>query len=220
MVTRSTGLIYSVIAPLILFFSIIYFGALWILYQSYPPKLTGLERGTSGLFYPTAIRQLLTGIYFMELCLAGLFFLVRDTDGNAACTAQAVIMIIVTVLTVLFHYTLDHSHWVNWLPFPDVLKQKLDQIGSRGKLDWRCRTDVSELSTTKPRVTPEDLAQDEALRSPRPVVWIPKDEFGIADDLISYIRRTHDSLWISNEGASLDEQGKLKLWGAPPKSSK
>ena len=64
-------------------FSMTYFGALWVLYRLYPPKLSDLELGATCLFYPTAIRQLMTGIYFMEICLAGLFFLVRDADGNA-----------------------------------------------------------------------------------------------------------------------------------------
>ena len=63
-------------------------------------------------------------------------------------------------------------------------------------------------------------AQDEALRAPRPVVWIPKDELGIADDEILFVRRTHESIWINNEGASLDERGKLRLCGPPPVSSK
>jgi len=61
-----------------------------------------------------------------------------------------------------------------------------------------------------------DLAQDEALRSSHPVIWIPKDERGIADDEISIVRRTHDSISISNEDASLDERGKLKVWGKSP----
>lgn len=206
------------IAPLILVFSVIYFGALWILYRSYPPKLTELDLRTSGLFYPTAIRQLFTGIYFMELCLAGLFFLVRDANGRAACTAQAVIMIVVTATTALFHYTLDHSHWIPFLPLLDVFKQKIDRISGQGdgQLDWRCRKEVNELSTPKPRIFQEDLVQDEALRSSRPVVWIPKDELGIADDEISHARRTYDDVWISNEGASLDKRGNLKLWGPPP----
>jgi hypothetical protein len=48
----------------------------------------------------------------MELCLAGLFFLVRDEDGKAVCTTQAAIMIVITVVTALFQYAL-HSHGLN-----------------------------------------------------------------------------------------------------------
>lgn len=118
------------IAPLILVFSIIYFGVLWLLYRSYPPKLTEPDLKSSSLFYPTAIRQLFTGVYFLELCLTGLFFLVRNTDGKAVCTPQAVIMIFATVLTILFHCTLYPEHKPDWLPFA---KEKPNQIRNGGK---------------------------------------------------------------------------------------
>jgi hypothetical protein len=101
-----------------------------LLYRSYPPKLTE-DLDPSGLFYPTAIRQLFIGVYFMELCLAGLFFLVRDADGQAACTPQAIIMIFAAVLTALFHYALNHGHKLHWLP--KILEQKVGQFGNKGK---------------------------------------------------------------------------------------
>ena len=114
------------IAPLILVFSTICSCLLWILYRLYPLKLAEVDPVTYRYFYPTTIRQLFTGIYFMELSLAGLFFLVRDANDKAACTAQAAVIIVATVFTALFHYTLDHSGWIHWLPLPDVLKQKID----------------------------------------------------------------------------------------------
>lgn len=70
----------------------------------------------------------------MELCLTGLFFLVRDTNGKAACTAQAIIMIFATVLTVLFHSALNHGHKLHWLPFFKAIGQPADQIGNEGKV--------------------------------------------------------------------------------------
>jgi len=149
----------------------------------------------------------------MELCLAGLFFLVRDADNRATCTAQATIMILVTALTALFHYTIDCSNWIRWLPLPAVVKQKINRISSHGKDQPK----ISELSTAKSRRV---VIQDEALKASRPVVWIPKDDLGISDDEISHVRSTYDNMWISNEGASLDERGKLKPWGQPPDSSR
>ncbi len=55
-----------------------------------------------GLFFPSAINQMFTGLYFMEVCLSGLFFLVRDTGDNVACVAQGIIMAVVVVLTLLY----------------------------------------------------------------------------------------------------------------------
>ena len=213
------GIIYSVIAPLILVFGIIYFGSLWLLYRSHPPKLTEAGLTPSGLFYPTAIRQLFTGVYFMELCLTGLFFLVRDTDGKATCTAQAVLMIFATLLTALFHCNLNHGHKLHWLPFVRAIKQPADQADIQGKAHWsQGYRGMLTRSAVLPKRSQSD-SRDEALTSARPVIWIPKDDLGVADDEIIHIRKTYDNIWISNEGASLDAQGRLRVWGDPPASS-
>ena len=50
----------------------------------------------------------------MELCLVGLFFLVRDADdrGNAVgtpCKGQAIIMIICLAFTVIYQYLLNKA---------------------------------------------------------------------------------------------------------------
>ncbi|KFY03304.1 hypothetical protein O988_01575 [Pseudogymnoascus sp. VKM F-3808] len=45
----------------------------------------------------------------MELCLAGLFFLVRDADGNATCTAQAITMSVTMAFTALFQFSSDYQ---------------------------------------------------------------------------------------------------------------
>ncbi|KFY03348.1 hypothetical protein O988_01543 [Pseudogymnoascus sp. VKM F-3808] len=198
------GLIYSVIAPLILVFSMIYFGTLWVLYRFYPPKLSDMELGASGLCYPTAIRQLMTGIYFMELCLAGLFFLVRDADGNATCTAQAIIMIVTMAFTALFHFSLDHKSGLHWLSSRPIFRQLTAQTGSKGK-DMRVATKIFQ-----------SPCQDETLTSGPPVLWIPRDELGVAEDEIVHTRKTYNSIGISCDGASLNAQGKLILAGQPP----
>jgi hypothetical protein len=154
----------------------------------------------------------------MELCLTGLFFLVRDTDGKAACTAQAIIMIFATGLTGLFHCTLNHGHKLHWLPFVKDIKQPVDQIGNEGKTQWNRRYCgiLIKGSAVSPERSPSQPYQDEALTSARPVIWIPKDELGVADDEINHIRKTYNSIWISNEGASLDAQGRLRVWGDLP----
>ena len=64
---------------------------------------------TRGLLYPTALFQLFTDIYVMELCVIGLFFLVRDEQNKTTCVSQAVIMIIVTAMTFDFQLLLNDA---------------------------------------------------------------------------------------------------------------
>lgn len=69
-----------------------------------------LETDTGGLSFPTAVQQMFVGVYFLELCLTGLFFLVRNADGNGVpCKVQGILMIILLVLTILFQALVYHS---------------------------------------------------------------------------------------------------------------
>ncbi|KUJ15135.1 DUF221-domain-containing protein [Mollisia scopiformis] len=97
------GLVYSTIAPLMLLFMLITFSLFWVVIKN--NVLYCVRTGTvdgGGLFFPSAINQLFTGLYFMEICLIGLFFLVRDTQDKVACAAQGIIMAVVFVLTILY----------------------------------------------------------------------------------------------------------------------
>lgn len=139
----------------------------------------------------------------MELCLAGLFFLVRDASGNATCTAQAIIMIVTVAFTAVFHFSLDHRSGLQWLSSQPIFTQLMTQTRSRGK-DMRVSTKIFQ------------SCQDETLTSDPPVLWIPKDKLGVAEDEIVHTRETYNSIGISCDGASLNAQGKLKLGGQPP----
>ncbi|KAL9014655.1 MAG: hypothetical protein Q9173_000688 [Seirophora scorigena] len=108
------GLIYSVISPLIMVFNIVTFSLFWFVYRYNTLYVTKFRFDTGGLLFPKAINQLFTGLYVMELCLIGLFFLVRDVNdqGDAVgtpCKGQAIIMIIVLILTVLYQFLLNNA---------------------------------------------------------------------------------------------------------------
>lgn len=103
------GIVYSVISPLILLFNICTFSLFWMVYRYNMLYVNNFRFDTGGLLFPRAINQLFTGIYVMEVCLVGLFFLVRDVQGQVACFPQAIIMIIVTISTVLYQYTLNSA---------------------------------------------------------------------------------------------------------------
>ncbi len=67
-------------------FNIITFSLFWVVYRYNTLYVTKFRFGTGGLLYPTAINQLFTGLYVMEICLIGLFLLVRRCNGSGDCT--------------------------------------------------------------------------------------------------------------------------------------
>ncbi|KAI1615928.1 hypothetical protein EDD36DRAFT_379595 [Exophiala viscosa] len=97
------GLVYSVIAPLILVFMLLTFSLFYVVIKNnvlYVVRTGNVDSG--GLWFPSAINQTFTGLYFMEVCLIGLFFLVRDAHNKVSCEAQGIIMSIVFVLTIMY----------------------------------------------------------------------------------------------------------------------
>ncbi|KAI5868509.1 DUF221-domain-containing protein [Durotheca rogersii] len=103
------ALIYSVVAPIISIFAVITFSLLWMANRYSMLYVNRFTIDTGGVLYPQAINQTFTGLYVMELCLVGLFFLVRNEEGEVACLPQAVIMIVSIFLTALYQILLNRS---------------------------------------------------------------------------------------------------------------
>jgi hypothetical protein len=103
------AIIYSVIAPLISLFAIITFSLLWMAQRYTMLYVTRFEGDTGGVLYPRAINQTFTGLYVMELCLAGLFFITVDEKERHPCTTHGVIMIVVLILTIIYQLLLNWS---------------------------------------------------------------------------------------------------------------
>lgn len=97
------GLVYSVIAPLMLVFMLVTFSLFYVVIKNniiYVIRTGDSDSG--GVWFPSAINQTFTGLYFMEVCLIGLFFLVRDSDDHVACEAQGIIMAVIFLLTMMY----------------------------------------------------------------------------------------------------------------------
>lgn len=101
------GLIYSIISPLMLIFVSCTFGLFWVAYRHNYYYVQRVKVDTHGLLFNNAISQLFAGVYVLEMALIGLFFLVRDTQDNVACKSQAIIMIVVLILTAGFHFIME-----------------------------------------------------------------------------------------------------------------
>ncbi|KAI0548543.1 DUF221-domain-containing protein [Xylaria curta] len=103
------ALVYSVIAPIISIFAIITFSLLWVANKYSMIYVNRLSIDTGGVLYPRALNQTFTGLYVMEIALIGLFFIQEDEKGVHACTPQAIIMIVATILTALYQLLLNMS---------------------------------------------------------------------------------------------------------------
>ncbi|TDZ26221.1 Uncharacterized protein Cob_v000761 [Colletotrichum orbiculare MAFF 240422] len=101
------ALIYSVVAPLISLFAVLTFGLLWFAQRYSMLYVTRFESDTGGVLYPRAINQTFTGLYVMEACLAGLFFIVTDENENSAATPQGIIMLVTLGLTAIYQISLN-----------------------------------------------------------------------------------------------------------------
>lgn len=97
------------VAPLILVFNIITFSLFWFVYRYNTLYVTKFRFDTGGLLFPRAINQLFTGLYVMEACLIGLFFLVEDENGEVACSGQGICMVVVLVLTIGYQILLNEA---------------------------------------------------------------------------------------------------------------
>lgn len=106
-VNQDLGLIYCVISPLMLIFISGTFSLFWVAYRHNYYYVQRNKVDTYGLLFNNAISQLFAGIYVLEIALIGLFFLVRDSQDEAVCAPQAITVIVVLVLTAIFHFVME-----------------------------------------------------------------------------------------------------------------
>ncbi|KAM0462066.1 hypothetical protein ACHAO4_001259 [Trichoderma viride] len=93
---------YSVIAPLILFWSTLGMGLFYLAYRYNILFVTETQIDTHGLIYPRALKQLFAGIYLAEVCMVGLF-------AVSKAAGPAVLMGIFLAFTILYHITLSRT---------------------------------------------------------------------------------------------------------------
>ena len=102
------GIIYSVIAPLILVFNIITFALFWFVYRYNAIYVNQFRNDTGGLLFPTAVKQLFTGVYVLELLLIGYFGIVSGTSSGTL-VGQLIVMALTLLGTILFQFLLNEA---------------------------------------------------------------------------------------------------------------
>lgn len=247
------ALIYSVIAPLISLLAVLTFGLLWLAQRYALLYVTRLDYDTGGTLYPRAINQTFTGVYVMELCVTGLFFIARDERGTASCTPQAIIMSFILVATAIYQILLNKtfSPLFHHLPitFEDeaILRDQAFERAQSYRHESSIRPGDTLGSVPDARVEhrgvkramtdalfggiPDELEdleawereqlvipafQHEAIRSRRPIVWIPRDNLGISLDEIEQTRKYSEYIAITDEGTAVDSKGRVVYGKNPP----
>ena len=192
MADEKIGIIYSVIAPLVLVLTITAFSMFWVAFRYNILYVTTSIQDTGGLLYPTALNQLFVGIYMFETFITGLFLLTRDKEQRWVCISQAVIMITATLLTAGTQVVLNKG-------FGPLLKRLRHIEGGE---------------RPKPRSFDEDawiIYENDALHACRPTIWIPRDHLGISDYEVSETKVSHEGLRISNDKARIGLERRIAI---------
>lgn len=159
------GLAYCVILPLIsVFVMLIIF--LGLLYYKYALKYIYSYVNVSesyGRFYPVALFNLYTGIYCLEMCMVGIFFSLRNPQGECTTKVEGVLMSIIMVLTLFGNINIYNKYVKHFSNLP-ILADKQYKDGTRHDA---------------PNVPPEPdclLSYSHPdTKVQLPVVWLPRD---------------------------------------------
>ncbi|KAA1112631.1 hypothetical protein PGT21_004209 [Puccinia graminis f. sp. tritici] len=106
------GLAYSITAPIMSLLALVAFTIYFVVYKYLFLFVYDVPAAheTGGRFFPLAMNHVFIGLYFSQLCLAGLFFLARDVSENASSIPQGAMMIVLFVLTCFSHVLIRNSY--------------------------------------------------------------------------------------------------------------
>ncbi|KAH7132267.1 hypothetical protein B0J11DRAFT_557025 [Dendryphion nanum] len=139
------GIVYSIISPFIMIMMLITFSLFWFTYRYQMIYVSYAKAETNGLIFPRAINQTFTGLYFLQLCLIGLFFLQKNSSGNLTCFPQAIIMIIILGFTALFQILVNRAFGplFNYLPitFEDEAVVRDEEFQRTQASRWQTQED-------------------------------------------------------------------------------
>ena len=235
-------IVYSVIQPIItalawLAFLLLFAAYKYVLYwcADQPDHLE-----TGGRFYVKALRTVFVSLYLEEICLAGLFFLSSDEDGNRTKSGLAcgAIMIAQIVATAAFQIYID---WFRFQKDYLVYAHSANTVrsGTAGRIANKVGLPSSENAASSgmgklnhSQVSPD--AEDEnagapygntsgfheqafdhpAMWKPQPVIWITDDPLGVGKFEAEKINAQNVN--ASTEYTGMEVNGRLKVGRSPP----
>jgi hypothetical protein len=189
------GIAFSVVAPIVLIFVSLAFTLYWFAYRYNVLHVYQYTFDSGGRFFVSAINQLFAGLYVMELCLIGIFFLAEGLQGQPACAAQAFAMIAILLLTIAYHCFLRQTYGalLHHLPVCGNVETNVD----RGIGNLRVQLNATMSS---------------------PTIWIPRDNRGISAEECYATRMSTGSVTISDVGAFVGDDRVVRIESFPPGS--
>jgi hypothetical protein len=210
------------------------FGLFCIAYAYIMFYVSDFPNDTGGLAFSRAIYQSFTGIYLMEIMLAGLFFLAQNESGSQSAIPEGILMCVLIAITIGVQFTMSSSldPLTYYLPVDanELLQPKTSIFG---KISW-AKTAIRALNSSGTTdsidavsnindaviesydYTMENAYMHSAIRDPEPIVWIAQDDLGIAADEIRRTQASGLNILMSTDGARFDEKMNIEIDSPPP----
>ncbi|KAL7422246.1 phosphate metabolism protein 7 [Cryptotrichosporon argae] len=178
---------YMVISPIINGFGACFFMLCYVVYKYLYIWVVNqpAQTDTGGLFFPKAVSHIFVGMYIQEICICALFFLARDDNDDVSALPEAIIMIIVIVLTAAYHYILNQSYGplVHNLPL-SLAHMTYGMPKEEGHEGSVIGEDSPEASATASKPQQADGNDDAPLLpTVRPSLILPSGDDGAAEEL-------------------------------------
>ena len=199
-------LVYSIIAPLILLVTGLAFIFSYVAYIYRLFYVSEFQYDTGGLSFPRAIHQSFTGVYLMEIMLAGLFFAAEDETGAQSAIPEGVLMIILLICTIIIHLTIGSAFdkLTEYLPIDSEEFSQL-QTSSVKHIETICEN------------TDREAYLHPCITARKPIVWFPNDRLGLTAGEIQRTQSSGLNIDISMEGAKFNEKNRIEISDLPPK---
>ena len=145
------------------------------------------ESETMGRLYPTALLHLYTGVYCLECCLIGVFFLLKDDKGVYPMRVQGWIMTGVLMLTIFANTTIYNRYLPHFSNLP-ILSDKAYKDGVKPITP----TEDPDSGNTY-YLNHKLLYLNPAFKYESPKVWLPRDPFGYSEIQLQNCKPNHSS---------------------------
>lgn len=223
-VLGSIGLIYCILSPLILVFCCLSF-VMVLLSFKYSLKYQFNLRNVSenyGQFYPKAIFHLYSGIYFMEICLLGIFILSRDELNQPNCIGHSFITFVLLIFTAagqiqiqkMFNKLLSKNMPLT-LYDPDMNEPEEYELQDleAGPAAIAKRREEDHNKAPNGNLF-NDTFHHACFQHTNNLIWIPSDCFSVSEAEINSLK--YCGIDGRNRDAEISKNGDLVIQNGPP----